>query len=84
MTQNQIAYWRLKEDQRSNLAKEAETNRSNLAKEAETYRSNVENEIIGNKNVRAKEGSNVVKLVDGILKTTGAAIKAASGSGATS
>lgn len=46
MTQNQIAYWKLQEDKRSNLARETETNRSNLARETEEHRSNVASEDI--------------------------------------
>lgn len=40
MTQNQIAYQNLKESQRANLAREAETFRSNVEREYETHRSN--------------------------------------------
>lgn len=47
MTQNQIAYQNLKENQRANLAREGENLRSNLAKETETHRSNVQSETIG-------------------------------------
>lgn len=52
MTANQIAYWRLQEDKRHNLAQEgisgdtlSETKRSNIAKEAETNRSNLAKEM---------------------------------------
>lgn len=48
MTGNQIAYWNLEEQKRSNRAKETETNRTNLVNEgiksdtlAETKRSNL-------------------------------------------
>lgn len=51
MTRNQIEYWNLKEQQRSNQAREMwqmqtldETKRSNLAREVETARSNLANE----------------------------------------
>ena len=44
MTANQLRYWELQENKRSNLAKEIETNRSNLAKESETHRSNLAQE----------------------------------------
>lgn len=44
MTRNQIAYWEMMENRRSNLAKERETNRSNLANERETNRSNLARE----------------------------------------
>lgn len=44
MTSNQLQYWRNKEEQRSNQAREAETRRSNLANESETHRSNVSRE----------------------------------------
>ena len=40
MTQNQIAYWRLQEEKRSNLASEGETSRHNMTTEKETERSN--------------------------------------------
>lgn len=40
MTANQVAYWKLQEEKRSNLAKENETNRSNVAKENLTDYSN--------------------------------------------
>lgn len=40
MTQNQIAYWKLQEEKRSNLASEGETSRHNIATESETERSN--------------------------------------------
>ena len=53
MTQNQINYWNLKETQRSNLARETETNRHNVASEkfgydtlGETKRHNVASENI--------------------------------------
>lgn len=41
MTTNQLAYWKLQEDKRANLAKEQELNRSNVARENETKRSNL-------------------------------------------
>nr|AVX53793.1 putative ORF1 [Marmot picobirnavirus] len=44
MTANQIAYWNLRETERSNVAREAETSRSNLARENETKRHNIANE----------------------------------------
>lgn len=44
MTTNAINYLQYKEGQRSNLAREIETNRSNLAKEAETKRANIARE----------------------------------------
>lgn len=44
MTQNQIAYWNLKENQRHNKVSEDETNRSNVVKETETNRANLEKE----------------------------------------
>lgn len=47
MTANQIAYWNMRENERSNRANEAETNRSNVTRERETERSN-----------RAKEAEN--------------------------
>lgn len=40
MTANQIAYWNMRENERSNRARETEENRSNLVREAETERSN--------------------------------------------
>lgn len=49
MTQNQLKFHEIKEDMRSNLAKETETNRANLAKETETHRSNVANETENNR-----------------------------------
>lgn len=45
MTANQIAYAKLQEDQRANLAREAETYRSNRAAEAENYRANTAREM---------------------------------------
>nr|AVX53773.1 putative ORF1 [Marmot picobirnavirus] len=52
MTNNQIQYWALQENRRSNKARELETTRSNLAREGETYRHNVvsENIDLGNLN----------------------------------
>lgn len=44
MTANQIAYWKLQEEKRSNLADELEAKRSNIARERETHRSNVTQE----------------------------------------
>lgn len=44
MTRNQIEYWRLVENKRSNLANEAENKRANLARELETNRSNLARE----------------------------------------
>lgn len=44
MTQNQIRYWELQEQKRSNQIREAETERANRAKETETNRANVEQE----------------------------------------
>lgn len=44
MTQNQIRYSELKENERANRAKEEELNRSNLANEGENYRSHRANE----------------------------------------
>lgn len=44
MTRNQIAYWDLKEKERSNLANEMETKRSNMAREGETARHNLATE----------------------------------------
>lgn len=62
-TVNAINYLRFKEDQRSNLAKEAETNRANLANESlgrdtltETKRSNLVKEFETNRSNLAKEG----------------------------
>lgn len=44
MTHNQIEYWKLQEQKRSNLANESETNRSNVARESENYRHNTATE----------------------------------------
>lgn len=44
MTTNQLAYWKLQEDKRANLAKEQELKRSNVAREDETKRSNLATE----------------------------------------
>lgn len=63
MTANQIAYWQLKENERSHLASEGETNRANLAKERENYRSNTAKE---------KE-TNRANLVNEALKARGLA-----------
>jgi hypothetical protein len=49
MTQNQIAYWSLQENQRHNRAAEDETSRSNRAKETETNRANLAKEGLGEK-----------------------------------
>lgn len=46
MTTMGIEYQKYKEQKRSNLAQEYETNRSNLARENETHRTNVTNENI--------------------------------------
>lgn len=56
MTQNQINYWKLQEERRSNLAQEGETKRSNLAKEAETNRSNIAKETETHRSNVANEG----------------------------
>lgn len=62
MTQNQINYQKLLEDQRSNLANEeltrnrdAETARSNVARETETHRSNLARELETNRSNLANE-----------------------------
>lgn len=57
MTSNQVSYWNLIEQQRSNREREKETNRSNLIKEGETHRSNVAKE-------RENERSNQVKEME--------------------
>lgn len=44
MTNNQIQYWSLQEQKRSNRANEVETNRHNMSTEAETNRHNVATE----------------------------------------
>jgi hypothetical protein len=46
MTMNQIAYHNMRENQRSNLARERETYRSNVVREEETHRSNLAKENI--------------------------------------
>lgn len=46
MTANQVNYWTLQEQKRSNLVREAETERANKAKEAENYRTNSANEAL--------------------------------------
>lgn len=46
MTKNQIDYWNLQENKRSNLAVEKETNRHNVTTEYETNRHNVVSEKI--------------------------------------
>lgn len=56
MTQNQINYWKLQEERRSNLAQEGETKRSNLAKEYETNRSNLAKETETHRSNMASEG----------------------------
>lgn len=74
-TVNAINYLKFKEDQRSNLAKEAETNRANLANESlgrdtltETKRSNLAKEFETNRSNLAKEGethrANVAKEIE--------------------
>jgi hypothetical protein len=62
MTQNQINYWKFKEDQRHNLAQEShnerslnEQVRSNVAKESETRRSNLAHESETNRSNVARE-----------------------------
>lgn len=62
MTDLQIKYWGLKEDQRHNIASEVETNRHNVVGEkqqdkviGETYRHNVATEREANRANRAKE-----------------------------
>lgn len=64
MTQNQISYWKFKEDQRHNQAQEAaalaslnETVRSNKVKENETRRHNItyENETFRSNSARERE-----------------------------
>lgn len=55
MTTNQIAFWNLKETERSNKAKEDEAHRSNIAKETETVRSNQAREQETNRSNLASE-----------------------------
>lgn len=55
MTANQIAYWTMQEQKRSNLADETERNRANVAKEVETNRSNLANEVERNRSNLANE-----------------------------
>lgn len=44
MTQNQIAYWNLRESERHNLSTEQESKRHNIVGEKETYRHNITTE----------------------------------------
>lgn len=55
MTTNQIAFWNLKETERSNKAREDETRRSNIAKETENVRSNLAKEQETNRSNLASE-----------------------------
>lgn len=59
MTANQIAYWNLKETERSNRVREGETERSNKARESETFRSNLAKETETNRSNRARENETV-------------------------
>lgn len=61
MTANQIAYWNLQEQRRSNLERERETQRSNLAKEKETNRSNLAREHLQGSELDETVRSNLVK-----------------------
>lgn len=70
MTTNQIEYWKLKETERSNAAKEAETARDNRARLAETTRSNVATETIKAKNLSETQRSNLAKEADARKQTT--------------
>lgn len=55
MTQNQIAYWSMREGERSNLAREKEEHRSNVAREKELLRSNLAREQETNRSNMARE-----------------------------
>lgn len=55
MTRNQIEYWKLQEEKRSNRAGETETRRANLARETESHRSNLANERENARSNRARE-----------------------------
>lgn len=72
MTSNQLSYWKLKEEERANRAKEAETNRANVVKEAENYRSNLAKEAETHRaNVEAED----IKRLSNALEERGLAIK---------
>lgn len=55
MTRNQVAYREILEMERSNKAREAETNRSNLVDEGETRRSNIARETENKRSNVARE-----------------------------
>lgn len=55
MTQNQIAFYKAKNEAQHYQVSDAETNRANLAREAETYRSNVAREAETNRSNIATE-----------------------------
>lgn len=54
MTQNQIAYHNMLENQRANIAREDELNRSNKARESENTRANLASEGIGIGNLKQR------------------------------
>lgn len=60
-TANQIAYWKLQEEKRSNVSRETETNRSNLASEAETNRHNLATEEVASGSLTETIRSNLAK-----------------------
>lgn len=73
MTANQIAYWKLEEDKRSNRAKELEENRSNLQNELLTAERNGETERANRARERLTENEldikeNLAKLE--VIKTS--------------
>lgn len=59
MTSNQIAYWQLQEQSRSNQARERETARSNRASESEAHRSNLAREQEQNRSNLINEAQNL-------------------------
>lgn len=59
MTANQINYWKLQEDKRSNRAKETETNRSNLANEGLTRQRDANTLYLGTINAAENQRHNL-------------------------
>lgn len=59
MTKNQIEYWRYKEEQRSNLAKEKEQNRTNVANEELTRNRDANVYYLGQLNAQENQRHNL-------------------------
>lgn len=81
MTQNQVAYWNLQENRRSNLAREAETHENNVGTRRENQRANMAREAETSTHNRATEKlqreKNTADAVIGGVSATGQLLKGA-------